>query len=136
MNDPHFVRCIVKFCYKNRSFNQNTNVWNILFKKIVHSLRKRLFFKIFRNIRLSNEAIVFFQDCLNDLNCLNFHFRSMHLYINLACLSGCLFVCLYPINVKTAEPIGPNFFVGPDITWAPGRFMNDTNRKKMCIKGF
>ena len=24
-------------------------------------------------------------------------------YINLACLS----VCLYPINVKTAEPIGP-----------------------------
>ena len=39
-----------------------------------------------------------------------------HLYINLACLSGCLsvclFVCLYPINVKTAEPIGPKFFVG------------------------
>ena len=23
-----------------------------------------------------------------------------------------LSVCLYPINVKTAEPIGPNFFVG------------------------
>ena len=28
------------------------------------------------------------------------------------CLSVCLFVCLYPINVKTAEPIGPKFFVG------------------------
>ena len=32
------------------------------------------------------------------------------------CLSWCLFVCLsvclYPINVKTAEPIGPKFFVG------------------------
>ena len=27
-------------------------------------------------------------------------------------LSVCLFVCLYPINVKTAEPIGPKFFVG------------------------
>jgi len=27
-------------------------------------------------------------------------------------LSVCLFVCLYPINVKTAEPIGPEFFVG------------------------
>ena len=27
-------------------------------------------------------------------------------------LSVCLSVCLYPINVKTAEPIGPNFFVG------------------------
>ena len=24
-----------------------------------------------------------------------------------------LFVCLYPINVKTAEPIGTKFFVGP-----------------------
>jgi hypothetical protein len=28
------------------------------------------------------------------------------------CLFVCLFVCLYPINVKTAEPIGPKFFVG------------------------
>ena len=28
------------------------------------------------------------------------------------CLSVCLFVCLYQINVKTAEPIGPKFFVG------------------------
>ena len=27
-------------------------------------------------------------------------------------VSVCLFVCLYPINVKTAEPIGPKFFVG------------------------
>ena len=35
-----------------------------------------------------------------------------HLYINLACLSVSLSVCLYPINVKTAEPIGPKFFVG------------------------
>ena len=24
----------------------------------------------------------------------------------------CLSVCLFPINVKTAEPIGPKFFVG------------------------
>ena len=29
-------------------------------------------------------------------------------YIYVACLGGiCLFLCLYPINVKTAEPIGP-----------------------------
>ena len=27
-------------------------------------------------------------------------------------LSVCLFVCLYSINVETAEPIGPKFFVG------------------------
>ena len=39
-----------------------------------------------------------------------------NLYINLACLSVCLFVCLYPINVKTAEPIRPKFFVGHHVT--------------------
>jgi len=31
----------------------------------------------------------------------------------------CLFVCLYPINFKTAEPIGLKFFVWPHVT--PGR---------------
>ena len=40
------------------------------------------------------------------------YLKDSHLYINLACLSVCLSVCLYPINVKTAEPIGPKFFVG------------------------
>ena len=39
-------------------------------------------------------------------------FNNRNLYINLACLGVCLFVCLYPINVKTAEPIGPKFVVG------------------------
>ena len=52
----------------------------------------------------------------------NLHF-SLYLYINLACLSVCLFVCLsvclYPINVKTAEPIGPKFFVGHHVI--PGK---------------
>ena len=42
----------------------------------------------------------------------NLHCLILYLYINLACLFVCLFVCLYPINVKTAEPIGPKFFVG------------------------
>ena len=35
------------------------------------------------------------------------------------CLFVCLFVCLYPINVKTAEPIGPKFFVGHHVI--PGK---------------
>ena len=42
--------------------------------------------------------------------------KIYNLYINLACLSVCLFVCLFVSNkrqnVKTAEPIGPKFFVG------------------------
>ena len=35
------------------------------------------------------------------------------------CLFVCLFVCLYPVNVKTAEPIEPKFFVGHLVT--PGK---------------
>ena len=34
-----------------------------------------------------------------------------------------LFVCLYPINVKTAEPIGSKFFVRPCVT--QGRFKDE-----------
>ena len=55
----------------------------------------------------------------NSHNYLNLlFFMYIYLYINLASLFVCLFVCLYPINVKTAEPIGPKFFVGPH--GAPG----------------
>ena len=36
-------------------------------------------------------------------------------YIYFACLS----VCSYQINVKTVEPMGPKFFVGPCVT--PGK---------------
>ena len=38
--------------------------------------------------------------------------KSIYKFGLSVCLSVCLFVCLYPINVKTAEPIGPKFFVG------------------------
>ena len=40
-------------------------------------------------------------------------------YINIKIWLVCLFVCLsvsYTINVKTAEPIGPKFFVGHYVT--------------------
>ena len=38
----------------------------------------------------------------------NVLFYYMDIYF--ACLGVCLFFCLYPINVKTAEPIGPTLF--------------------------
>ena len=44
--------------------------------------------------------------------CMDLYLLLFFLHINLACLS----VCLYPINVKTAEPIGPKFFVGHHVT--------------------
>ena len=46
------------------------------------------------------------------------------------CLSVCLFVCLYPINVKTAEPIGPKFFVGHHVI--PGKVYGWSNFQKFA----
>ena len=42
--------------------------------------------------------------------------KSIYKFGLSVCLSVCLFVCLYPINVKTAEPIRPKFFVGHHVT--------------------
>ena len=56
-------------------------------------------------------------NCLqNVLDFLTSGYDGCLLYINLACLSVCLFVCLYPINVKTAQPIGPKFFAVSRVT--------------------
>ena len=40
----------------------------------------------------------------------------------------CLSVCLYPINIKTAEPIGPKFFVWSRVT--PGKVFRWSNFQK------
>ncbi len=42
--------------------------------------------------------------------------NSMRNILNSAYYIFCLFVCLYPINVKTAEPIGPKLCVIPHMT--------------------
>ena len=46
------------------------------------------------------------------------------------CLFVCLFVCLYPINVKTAEPIRPKFFVGHHMI--PGKVYGWSNFQKFA----
>ena len=43
-------------------------------------------------------------------------FLFLHLYISFACLPVWVSARLYPINVKTAEPIGPTFCVGHQLT--------------------
>ena len=55
---------------------------------------------------------------------------TVHLYINLACL----FVCLYQINVKTAEPMGPNFLC--DLAWPQGGFIDDQIYKNLPLSKF
>ena len=49
-------------------------------------------------------------------------------------MSGCLSVCLYPINVKTAKPIGPKFFCG--ISYDTGEGYEWSKCKNLCLKVF
>ena len=53
---------------------------------------------------------------------------SQYLFINLACLSISQFVCFYPINDKTAEPIRPIFFLW-QLTRQQEMFMDGQNKK-------
>jgi len=53
---------------------------------------------------------------------------SFNLYVNLACLS----VCLYPINVKRAESMRPKFFVGPHV--APGKVYSQSDFRYVILK--
>ena len=54
--------------------------------------------------------------------------------LSIFCLSVCLFVRLYPINVKTAEPIGAKFRTGPHIT--PGKITGRSKLQKLLSKIF
>ena len=63
-----------------------------------------------------------------------FFYPSIYKFGLSVMLLVCLSVCLYPINVKTAEPIGPIFLW--DITWPQGRFMNDQNFKYLSPSKF
>ena len=48
------------------------------------------------------------------LNILN---TNSHLLTSMLCLTDVwVFACLYPINLKTAEQIGPKYFVGPHMS--------------------
>ena len=49
-------------------------------------------------------------------------------------MSGWAGVCLYPINVKTAEPIGPKFCLEPHV--APGKVFGQSDFKYVILKYF
>jgi len=56
-------------------------------------------------------------------------YLSIDIYI--LCLSVCFF-CLYPINLETAEPIGPKFFGKPHMT--PGKVYRRSKIQKLASK--
>ena len=57
------------------------------------------------------------------------HLKSL---VNIVCLSGCLSICLYPINGKTADPIEPKFCVGPRMS--PGNVYECSELQKVVCK--
>ena len=67
---------------------------------------------------------------MSTLRCNSFRYSAFCIYIYFVCLS----VCLYPINVKTAEPIGPNFGVGPHVT--PKEGLRMIKISKLGVKKF
>ena len=63
------------------------------------------------------------------------YFLKNHLCIYFACLRWCLLICLYSINVKKAEPIGPKFC--EDLTWLRPWKVNKLSKfQKFVIKSF
>ena len=79
------------FCKKHHLMNISCSSPTLQLQRSVFCLYRNMF----SHVLISDSKSV--KNTVNDL---------IYLYINLVCLS----VCLYPINVKTAEPIGPNFF--------------------------
>ena len=55
----------------------------------------------------------------------NGRFTIIYIYICIYSFSVCLGVCLWSINVNTAEPIGPKFCTGPHMT--PGKVYGYAN---------
>ena len=65
---------------------------------------------IFDNLNLTIQNLIILISNVYDNR-----FQSNLNVIYILCLSWAFFVRLYPINVKTAEPTGPKFSVGPHI---------------------
>ena len=64
-----------------------------------------------------------FQKAVNMITLSFFYIHTL-----LLCLGVCLF---FPIIVKTAEPIGPKFFLGPNVT--PGKFYGWLNFQNLHL---
>ena len=109
MNDNNFKECVFK-------------VFNFVKKKFEFLKIRKIFFffvlKCKQKEHVHNLNRRWAQSAL----------KALKSSIYILCLSGCLFVGLYPINAKMDEPIGPNFFVRPRVT--PGKVYELSNFQK------
>ena len=106
------------------SFNIKTYVKNYVFTKYLSRPLQRI--KAFDALLINN---------LNQSINISQLSISYNIHIYILCLSGvCLFVYLYPRNVKTAEPIGPKFGLAPYIT--QGKVYECSKLQKVVNKSF
>ena len=103
-------------CYSTIQCDQNLRQLNLYSDLIIFTLRK-----VAAQMRWKWKCYIFFRE-----NILATEYISIYKFG----LSVCLSVRLYPINVKTAEPIGPKFFVGYHVT--PGKVYGWSNFQKFA----
>ena len=60
--------------------------------------------------------------------------QLIYIYTLIVCLFGCLSVRLYPINVKTAEPIGPKFLWNLESKKCLSHFCRKLEMKKNSLR--
>ena len=93
-----------------------------------------LFFFFIKSSQNQTQYDLIFKNLLWYSKCIAEQWTFIIFTLHIVSLSVCLFVCLYPINVKMAEMIGPNFFVGPHMT--PGNVYGCSKLKHLCTKVF
>ena len=123
LNLTQKMNAIIK---KNKYWSHKRHFICIL---LFHRLGRRF---CFERISFSYSWMEFSVLTTQGMTCYLILTSSSSIYI--LCLSVCLFVCLYPINVKTTEPIGPKFCVGPHVT--PGKVYEWSKSKNLCIQVF
>ena len=131
----NYAYCLFKQLYWSKKFRNKNEIERCMFM-----LSTKLMIKCFTMLscKIAILASVKMQvdipaiwKCMKTIKIQNIFGSFVHLflYINLACLSVCLFVSN---NVKTAVPIGPKFSVGPNM--APGKVYEWSKFKKISCQ--
>ena len=95
---------------------------------LTRKLKKIFFRKFLGNVKQWPGFIQHYSEQVNLKT--SFYMILLSLYVYFDCLTVCLFACLYPINFKTAEPIGPKFVVGKHMT--PGKVYGWSKFQKLA----
>ena len=85
---------------------------------------------ILTKLSLRSSTTIVYTQCNLFVNKVMGSFISIYKFGLSVCLFVCLFGCLYPINVKTAEPIWPKFFLRSRAT--PGKVYGWSNFQKFA----